>query len=111
MAKMASVRQAASSLARNVELVVAKLGADGALLADRSGRLEIPALPVQVVDTTGAGDSFNAGFIYGYILEGGSKAEALRFANACGAIAVTRVGGASSVPAASEVEIFLSQYQ
>jgi sugar/nucleoside kinase (ribokinase family) len=111
MAGLDSVRQAASALAQNVELVVAKLGADGALMADKSGLLEVPALPVQVVATTGAGDSFNAGFIYKYILEGGSKAEALRFANACGAIAVTRVGGASSVPGASDVEIFSTRYE
>lgn len=111
MAKIESVREAASALARNVELVVAKLGVDGALMADKTGLLEVPALPVQVVDTTGAGDSFNAGFIYEYILEGSSQADALHFANACGAIAVTRVGGASSVPSASEVKVFLTQYQ
>ncbi len=111
LAKTDSVRQASKALAERVDMVVTKLGADGALLADREGLLESPAFPVEVVDTTGAGDSFNAGFIYKYIVEGGSRAQALRFANACGAIAVTRVGGASSVPCASEVEAFLSQYQ
>jgi ribokinase len=92
-----------------VNLVIAKLGAGGALAADQEGELKGPAFSVKVLDTTGAGDSFNAGFIYKLIVEGGAKSDALRFANACGAIAATRVGGASSVPSASEVETFLAQ--
>jgi sugar/nucleoside kinase (ribokinase family) len=109
LAKTASVKEAARALAQRVKLVVAKLGVEGALLADPSGVLQSPAFHVQVVDTTGAGDSFDAGFVYKYIVEEASLAEALRFANACGAIAATRVGGASSVPSAREVEDFLAQ--
>jgi sugar/nucleoside kinase (ribokinase family) len=63
---------------------------------------------VDVLDTTGAGDSFDAGFIYWHVVEGHSPVDALRFANACGAIAVTRVGGASSVPSAADVEAFVA---
>ena len=111
IANTTSVRQAARGLAAYVDIAVVKLGPGGALLADRHGLLESPAAPVQVLDTTGAGDSFDAGFLYQHIVAGGSKTEALRFANACGAMAVTRVGGASSVPSAGEVEAFLSQYQ
>ena len=109
IAGMASVDKAATALARRVNLVLAKLGADGALAADQDGVFKIPAFPVEVVDTTGAGDSFNAGFIFKFIVDGETKPKALRFANACGAIAATRVGGASSVPSASEVETFLIQ--
>jgi sugar/nucleoside kinase (ribokinase family) len=109
IAGIASVGQASTALAKRVNLVIAKLGADGALAADQEGVSKSPAFPVEVVDTTGAGDSFNAGFIYKSIVDGGTKPEALRFANACGAIAATRVGGASSVPSASEVETFLTQ--
>lgn len=109
IAKSESVSRAAIALAQQVDLVIAKLGPEGALMADQGGVLKSPAFPVQVVDTTGAGDSFNAGFIYKYIVEGGSKSQALRFANACGAIAATRVGGASSVPSAAEVGTFLTQ--
>jgi sugar/nucleoside kinase (ribokinase family) len=110
IAHTVSVREAARSLAAYVDMAVVKLGPGGALLADRHSLLENPAFPVQVVDTTGAGDSFDAGFLFKYIVVGGSKTEALRFANACGAMAVTRVGGASSVPSAGEVEAFLSEY-
>jgi sugar/nucleoside kinase (ribokinase family) len=65
---------------------------------------------VRVEDTTGAGDSFDAGFIYGHVVEGRTAAYSLRLANACGAIAVTRVGGASSVPSAADVEAFLAAH-
>ncbi len=109
IAKSESVSRASTTLAQQVDLVVAKLGPGGALMADQEGVLSSPAFPVEVVDTTGAGDSFNAGFIYKYVVEGGSQSEALRFANACGAIAATRVGGASLVPSAAEVETFLTQ--
>jgi sugar/nucleoside kinase (ribokinase family) len=111
IAKTTSISQAAGSLAQYVGTVVVKLGPAGALLADQHGLLESPAFRVPVLDTTGAGDSFDAGFLYKHIVAGGSKAEALRFANACGAMAVTRVGGASSVPGAAEVETFLSRHQ
>lgn len=109
--KSESISQASIALAQQVNLVVVKLGAEGALLADRDALLQSPAFPVKVLDTTGAGDSFNAGFVYKYVLEGCSKSEALRFANACGALAVMRVGGASSVPSALEVESFLVHSQ
>jgi sugar/nucleoside kinase (ribokinase family) len=110
IADIASVSKASTALAKRVNLVVAKLGSDGALAADQDGVYKNPAFPVEVVDTTGAGDSFNAGFIYKYVVQGGTRSQALRFANACGAIAATRVGGASSVPSASEVETFLTQH-
>jgi sugar/nucleoside kinase (ribokinase family) len=111
IAKTDVVSQASMALAKYVDVVVAKLGAGGALVAGPDEVLEAPAFPAEVVDTTGAGDSFNAGFIYRYVVQGRSRAESLRFANACGAIAVTRVGGASSVPSALEVESFLAQHQ
>ncbi|GAB4527030.1 MAG: PfkB family carbohydrate kinase [Anaerolineae bacterium] len=108
--KSESIRKASMTLARQANMVIARLGAEGAWLTGQDGTtLESPAFPVEVVDTTGAGDSFNAGFIYQYVVKGSSKPEALRFANACGALAVTRVGGASSVPSASEVEAFLAE--
>jgi ribokinase len=71
--------------------------------------IRVPAYPVSVLDTTGAGDSFDAGFIFRHVVEGRAPVDSLRFANACGAIAVTRIGGASSVPGAAEVEAFLAE--
>ena len=105
----ASAVEGARELARRAPLVVAKLGAHGAALAAGESLVTVPPYPVRVVDTTGAGDSFDAGFIYSYVVDGRPVAQALRFANACGAIAVTRLGGASSVPTAAEVEAFLAE--
>jgi sugar/nucleoside kinase (ribokinase family) len=95
-------------IAGRVPLVLCKMGAKGALMAAGKEMVRVPAHPVSVLDTTGAGDSFDAGFIYRHVVEGHSLIDALSFANACGAIAVTRVGGASSVPSAQEVEALLA---
>jgi sugar/nucleoside kinase (ribokinase family) len=76
--------------------VVAKADADGAVLAGAvSGsrpELRVPRADVEFVEATGAGDSFDAGFLFRY-LAGAPPEDCLRFANACGALAVTAVGG------------------
>jgi len=59
------------------------------------------------VDTTGSGDSFNAGFIFGF-LKGFSLLECLEFGNACGAISTTKIGGAISCPSLEEVKEFMN---
>lgn len=79
-------------VARGPRLVVAKLGAAGSLAANADGLVHASGLPVAVVDTTGAGDSFDAGFLYGY-LESWPLARCLKFANACGALSTRRPGG------------------
>jgi sugar/nucleoside kinase (ribokinase family) len=81
-----------------------KRGAEGATAYGKQGEVvSVPALAVDVVDTTGAGDAFNAGFLYACCVAGRSVADALRFAVACGAQAVTQVGGATGAPTASEI--------
>ncbi len=97
------VRRAAQKLAERAGVVAVKADAEGALLfgeglPNSSGRpadrvfLEAPAVPVKFVESTGAGDSFDAGFLLRY-LAGAPLEECLRFANACGALAVTASGG------------------
>lgn len=83
---------AARLLARGAELVVLKRGERGAIGMLRSGAtVDLPALPVAVVDPTGAGDCFCATLLY--LLAIGRPLEAaLRGANAAGALAVTRLG-------------------
>jgi sugar/nucleoside kinase (ribokinase family) len=107
IAGQGSADAALQDLAGLVPLALCKLGPGGALMAEGGDLARVLAHPVRVVDTTGAGDSFDAGFIFGRVVEGRSAVESLRFANACGAIAVTRVGGASSVPSEADVEAFL----
>jgi sugar/nucleoside kinase (ribokinase family) len=72
--------------------VVLKLGPDGAVYADTGGtHLREPAVPVDVEDTTGAGDAFSAGFLAAW-LDGGSPAEALRRGAGLAGRAIGRVG-------------------
>lgn len=84
--------------------LLVKQGGKGAAAYDARGKLAaVPTLPVEVVDTTGAGDAFNAGFLYATCIEKRNLEYALRFGTACGAQAVTQVGGATNAPSASEV--------
>jgi sugar/nucleoside kinase (ribokinase family) len=88
---------ALTRLARRVPLVAIKMGAKGAIA--RRGEEVVEAAPpsVSVVDTTGAGDSFDAGFTYGF-LAGWSLEQTLRLACACGALATQEVGGTNGQP-------------
>jgi ribokinase len=91
---------------RNVAL---KLGAKGVFLAGRdSPAQQIPAFPVTPVDTTAAGDCFNAAFA-GALSLGKSPAEAARYGAAAAAISVMRPGAQPSLPTSGEVEAFLQQ--
>lgn len=90
---------------------IIKRGADGASCL-RSGRTPIhaPGQSVTVVDTTGAGDAFNAGFLSAW-LTGQSMEMALALGNACGATAVARVGGAGELPDLSGLPLALVDQQ
>lgn len=93
-------------LARGVKTVIVKLGARGCLLKNAEGCLKLPAFPIHAVDATGAGDNFVAGFA-AELLRGGSREEALRFANACGALCATAVGAATALQSREQVLRFL----
>lgn len=108
----ADVEEAARELARigaagradGGPLVVVKLGRDGALACRATGAVErTSAMPIDAVDTTGAGDSFNAGFLRAW-LRGASTADALRSGAACGALSTRRLGGVDGQPSADELD-------
>jgi sugar/nucleoside kinase (ribokinase family) len=82
---------AVDTLLEFVPIVVIKLGPRGVVGASRDERVELPAIDVRVVDTTGAGDAFSAGFLPAW-LAGAPLAEALSAAVATSARAVGRVG-------------------
>jgi ribokinase len=86
--------------------VILKLGDQGCLLLNDAGPQSFPAFPVEVRDTTAAGDTFNAALAVA-LAEGKPVAEALPFANAAAAISVTRSGAQASAPTRAEVEEFL----
>ena len=89
--------------------VVAKLGARGAMALDGGGRpLHVPAPRVEVTDTTGAGDSFDAGFLHAWL--GGSELdECLRLGAACGALSTRGLGGTATQPDLAEARALMGR--
>ncbi len=90
------------------ERIVLKRGPKGCVVCDRSGTEEVPGFPVEVVDTTGAGDAFNASFLFGQ-LEGWSLRNSAVLANAVGAIMVTKMGAGTNVPRWEEIINFINE--
>ncbi len=88
--------------------VVITLGERGCVYADRNGVRWVPTYRVPVVDTVAAGDAFN-GALAAALWEGRSVEEALRWANAAGALSVTRYGAQPSMPHREELLAFLAQ--
>jgi sugar/nucleoside kinase (ribokinase family) len=91
------------ALANGVTRTVAKLGEQGAMTLDGDAVVAVPACPVEAVDTTGAGDSFNAGFLRRW-LDGASLVECLRLGAACGALSTRALGGTAGQPTLAEAE-------
>jgi sugar/nucleoside kinase (ribokinase family) len=94
-------KAALSVLAQEVPVVAVKLGADGAI-AQQGGQIVRATPPVvEPKDTTGAGDSFDAGFVYGFV-KGWPLGQTLRLACACGALATRVPGGTNGQPTLPE---------
>ncbi|ROO89799.1 sugar/nucleoside kinase (ribokinase family) [Actinocorallia herbida] len=92
-------------LARLVPTVVVKRGAEGALAAHGRERAAEPALPVDALDPTGAGDVFCAAFVYG-TLAGWGLPQRLRFANLCAGLSVRHYSGSLGAPCWGEIAAF-----
>jgi sulfofructose kinase len=90
--------------ARGPALAAATLGAGGVLACAAGRMIYLPALRVNVVDTTSAGDLFHAGCLYG-LLQGWSAERSLRFAAAAAALACGVLGGRTSVPRLDAVRV------
>jgi sulfofructose kinase len=88
-------------------LLCVTLGPEGALALDGDDAIYSPGFKVTAVDTTGAGDVFRAGFIYG-TLQGWETRRILRFANAAAGLSCTRPGAIGGVPSLEEIERFLA---
>ncbi len=101
IARTRDVASALAQLSRVVGLIAVKQGAQGALARRGSELAHCEARPVRVVDTTGAGDSFDAGFICGY-LRGWPLADTLRLACACGSLSTHAMGGTAGQPTLEE---------
>jgi 5-dehydro-2-deoxygluconokinase len=95
-------------LDRGVELAVVKLGGDGVLVATPSERTRVPVVPVDVVCGLGAGDAFGGALCH-RLLAGDDPVDAVRFANAAGALVASRLLCADAMPTAGEVDALLEE--
>ena len=103
IARKSTVSEALNTLAEIVSTVVVKLGSEGAIYQHQDRRLRQDGFSIDVVDTTGAGDSFDAGFVYG-ALQGWPPAESLALACACGALSTRAAGGTAAQATLAEAQ-------
>ena len=89
-------------------MVIVTLGADGALVVQQKIAEHVPAIRVDAVDPTGAGDAF-IGSLAVYLAEGLPLDAAVRRANAVAALTVTRIGAQDSYPRRAEVDAFFAR--
>jgi ribokinase len=99
----AAGRAARALLARGPRAVIVTLGEHGALVCDRQGLAHVRAIPVDAVDTTGAGDAFN-GALAVALGEGRGLPDAVQFAVVAAGLACTRRGAQESLPARADVD-------
>jgi len=98
-----SVENAVRSLRSERQTIVVKLGRRGAMAMDADGCLvRSRAVTVHAIDTTGAGDAFNAGFLHLW-LEGSTTTECLRAGNICGGLSTRFPGGTAGAPTSAEL--------
>jgi ribokinase len=86
-----------------VEILAAKLGSKGCYVTNGYRDYMVKPFKVKVVDTTGAGDAFNAGFIYG-LLSGKEISEAGRIGNFVASMSITAIGARAGLPTLSELK-------
>jgi len=112
IAEVQDVDQALIRLMEKVKVVAVKLGARGAIARYQEddqqllGFARAESLTVEVMDTVGAGDSFDAGFLYGY-LNGWEIERALRLGTVCGALSTRKAGGTAAQPIMAEALEFM----
>ncbi len=107
-ARTADVMEAVADFSKHCRLAVAKLGKRGSVAMTDGKLYQGRPYSVKAVDTTGAGDAFNSGFIYGYI-KGRDINECLEYGNGCGALSVTAYGGNTAFPTEKELLEFIQE--
>ena len=93
-------------IGEGIPTVVVKMGGEGSVLVTGDGSWHVPAFEVETVDTTAAGDAFTAALATA-LGDGMELLDAVRFANAAGAVAVTVLGAQPSMPERGQVEALI----
>ncbi len=105
-----SMNEALAELSSVVPVIAVKCGNEGAVVQNRDKRIAVPGVRVQPVDTIGAGDSFDAGFLAAW-LSGYSLEECARAGNITGAYSTLRPGGTEAFRLREERESFLKEHR
>jgi sugar/nucleoside kinase (ribokinase family) len=106
IAGMSNLEQAVDYLRSRVKYLGVKLGDKGALLCIDQEKYYMDPISVNVIDTVGAGDSFDAGFVYGY-LAGWEPKNILKFATICGSLSTQKAGGTDAQPTFEEASHYI----
>ena len=106
----ASTAEALSALAEQTSCAVVKQGRKGASAVRGEQRIHVDAFSVEAIDTTGAGDSFAAGFVHGLLTHRNLR-DCLLIANAAGALSAMNVGGTAGQPDGKRLEAFLHAHE
>ncbi|MDO5139443.1 MAG: carbohydrate kinase family protein [Oscillospiraceae bacterium] len=96
-------------LGYDVKNVIIKMGGKGCLYRNSGESVMLPAFDIDAADATGAGDNFVAGFV-SELIRGSAVIDALKFANACGAICTTAVGANTALKSREQVIRFIDEY-
>jgi sugar/nucleoside kinase (ribokinase family) len=106
LTKAKSAQAALKMLGAKTSCVVVKRGSKGAIAIQDNELFTDSGFRVKALDTTGAGDSFDAGFLSAYLMKQ-PVSECLRFGNACGALSAISIGGTAGQPTQAELQEFL----
>ena len=109
LAKIAKVEAAAEHVAAQVPLLIVKRGARGASAYTEGRRIDVPSLRVDVVDSVGAGDTFDAGFLHQWVRKADLET-CLAYGNLTGGLSVTRSGGTEAFSDSAYRQSFFEQH-
>jgi len=106
IARLRGVEEALRALHTDHTVVVAKIGAAGSIALEGDRLIQVSPPPVAGIDTTGAGDSFNAGFLHAWLDRQPLRA-CMRAGVACGALSTRALGGITAQPDSNELAVCL----
>jgi sugar/nucleoside kinase (ribokinase family) len=109
IARRDTLEEALTSIAEKVPVIAVKCGRNGAVVQASGKRIVVPPVTVDPVDAVGAGDSFNAGFLFAW-LKGATYEDAARAGNIAGALSTLRPGGTKAFRDAELRESFLREH-
>jgi sugar/nucleoside kinase (ribokinase family) len=109
LSRATNLEAAIEHLAPKVGTLIVKMGSNGAMAIRKGERFSASAVPVKVVDSVGAGDSFDAGFLHQF-LKGADLQTCLAFGNLCGALSATGNGGTEAFRDPRNVWEFLQRH-